>query len=133
MEAARATQARLTENFATQDRDRTATIAQLRTENSALAARLNQAQGTLDQIAAAARLGTPAATIASGGSAPSRPVASPTAPEARYHTVTDGDSLSRISLRYYGTANRWQEIYQANRDALQGSNALRVGQQLRIP
>ena len=135
LEAARTAQARLNENFAAQDRDRIATITQLRTENGALAARLNQAQGTLDQIASAARLGTPAATIASGGPAPIRPVAPPTitTPEVRYHTVGDGDSLSRISLRYYGTANRWQEIYQANRDVLQGSSALRVGQQLRIP
>ncbi len=136
LEAARTAQARLNENFAAQDRDRTATITQLRTENGALAARLNQAQGTLDQIASAARLGTPAATIASGGPAPVvRPAAPPTAatPDVRYHTVTDGDSLSRISLRYYGTANRWQDIYNANRDVLQGSNSLRVGQQLRIP
>lgn len=47
--------------------------------------------------------------------------------------VTEGDSLSRISMRYYGMPNRWQEIFQANRDMLQGSNALRVGMQLRIP
>jgi nucleoid-associated protein YgaU len=45
----------------------------------------------------------------------------------------DGDSLSRISLRYYGTPNRWQEIYDANRDSLAGANALRPGQPLRIP
>jgi TPR repeat protein len=136
LEAARTAQARLNENFAAQDRDRVATITQLRTENGALAARLNQAQGTLDQIASAARLGTPAATIASGGPAPVvRPATAPTVatPEVRYHTVTDGDSLSRISLRYYGTANRWQDIFNANRDVLQGSNSLRVGQQLRIP
>jgi nucleoid-associated protein YgaU len=136
LDAARATQARLTENFTAQDRDRTATIAQLRTENGALAARLSQAQGTLDQIASAARLGTPAAAIASGGPAPVvRTTPTPAAPAAdvRYHTVAEGDSLSRISMRYYGTANRWQEIYAANRDVLQGSSTLRVGQQLRIP
>ncbi len=135
VEAGRNAQARLTENFAAQDRDRAAIITQLRTENSALAARLNQAQGTLDQIASAARLGTPAATIASGGLAPVRPVAIPvvSTAEVRYHTVAEGDSLSRISMRYYGTANRWQEIFQANRDVLQGSSALRIGMQLRIP
>lgn len=48
------------------------------------------------------------------------------------HTVVEGDSLSRISLRYYGTANRWQDIYDANREALAGANVLRPGQQLRI-
>ena len=53
--------------------------------------------------------------------------------DVRFHTVTEGDSLSRISMRYYGTANRWQEIVNANRDVLQGSSALRVGMQRRIP
>ena len=37
------------------------------------------------------------------------------------------------SMRYYGTPNRWQEIYNANRDVLQASSTLRVGMQLRIP
>lgn len=132
LEAARANQGRLAEGYAAQERERLALITQLRTENGALAARLNQAQGTLDQIAAAARLGTPAATIASGGLAPVQSAPTITA-AVRFHTVTEGDSLSRISLRYYGTPNRWQEIYAANRDVLQGSSALRVGQQLRIP
>ncbi len=132
VEAARAGQARLAESYAAQERERVATIAQLRTENGALAARLNQAQGTLDQIAAAARLGTPAATIASGGTVSTRPAPAPAA-EARMHTVVEGDSLSRISLRYYGTPSRWQEIFQANRDVLQGSSTLRIGMQLRIP
>lgn len=135
VEAARSGQARLAENSAAQDRDRVAVISQLRTENGSLAARLNQAQSTLDQIAAAARLGTPASVIASGGPAPVRPAVPvvSTAAETRFHTVVEGDSLSRISMRYYGTANRWQEIFQANRDVLQGSSALRVGMQLRIP
>ncbi|WP_169829290.1 LysM peptidoglycan-binding domain-containing protein [Lacunisphaera limnophila] len=132
VEAARSGQARLTESYAAQERERQAIITQLRTENGALVARLNQAQGTLDQIAAAARLGTPASTIAAGGTPPVRPLPVP-ANEGRTHTVAEGDSLSRISLRYYGTPNRWQEIFQANRDVLQGSSALRVGMQLRIP
>lgn len=134
LEAARGNQTRLTESYAAQERDRSATITQLRTENAALAARLNQAQGTLDQIAAAARLGTPAASIASGAPIPvvRTTPANPAAAE-RVHTVTEGDSLSRISMRYYGTPNRWQEIFQANRDVLQGSSTLRVGMQLRIP
>jgi nucleoid-associated protein YgaU len=55
------------------------------------------------------------------------------AAEVRFHTVAEGDSLSRISMRYYGTPNRWQEIYNANRDVLQGSAVLRIGMQLRIP
>lgn len=135
LQGAREANARLVEGHVAQERDRTAVINQLRNENAALMARLTQAQGTLDQIASAARLGTPASTIATGGMAPGRPVLATPAGggEVRIHTVAEGDSLSRISMRYYGTANRWQEVYNANRDVLQGSNTLRVGMQLRIP
>jgi nucleoid-associated protein YgaU len=47
--------------------------------------------------------------------------------------VQEGDSLTRISVRYYGTATRWQDIYDANRDLLRAENALRPGQTLKIP
>ncbi|MGB0257810.1 MAG: LysM peptidoglycan-binding domain-containing protein, partial [Coraliomargarita sp.] len=62
------------------------------------------------------------------------PPASP-APESvpRSYTVQSGDSLSTISRKFYGTPSRWIDIYQANRDRLSSENALRVGQELRIP
>jgi nucleoid-associated protein YgaU len=47
--------------------------------------------------------------------------------------VVEGDTLTGISLRYYGTANRWQDIYNANRAAIPSENLLRVGQRLAIP
>ncbi len=59
-----------------------------------------------------------------------RPIAA--AVPLRY-TVRSGDTLSRISVRIYGTPLRWIDIYQANRDRLSSENALRVGQELRIP
>jgi nucleoid-associated protein YgaU len=31
------------------------------------------------------------------------------------HTVVPGETLSHISLKYYQTANRWKEIYEANK------------------
>lgn len=51
----------------------------------------------------------------------------------RTHTVQSGDTLSTISSRYYGTPSRWIDIYQANRDRLRSENALKVGQEIRIP
>lgn len=115
------------------ERDRTATIAQLRQENAALNARLRQAQGTLDQIASTARTPTGGAGSVSTSLAPAALPTGQPIPAARYHTVVDGDTLSRISVRYYGTQNRWQDIYDANRDQLRGENFLRPGQRLRIP
>ena len=51
----------------------------------------------------------------------------------RSYTVKSGDSLSGISRKVYGTPSRWIDIYQANRDRLSSENALKVGQDLRIP
>lgn len=51
----------------------------------------------------------------------------------RTYTVQSGDTLSTISARFYGTPSRWIDIYQANRDRLSSENALRVGQEIRIP
>jgi len=88
-----------------------------------------QAQSTLDQIAAAARLINPSAGVPGGVPPAGRPAQPETQPvaAAHTHTVMEGDSLSRISLRYYGTPNLWQEIYDANREELAGANMLRPG------
>ena len=67
-----------------------------------------------------------------GGPGPVR-TAPAALPAARTHVVASGDSLSRISQRYYGTANRWQEIYNANRDKISSDGLLRIGTELRIP
>jgi nucleoid-associated protein YgaU len=143
LETARTTNARLTETNTALERERTATINQLRQENRAIASRLAQAQGLLDQIASAVRLGAPVPALTATPPPAARVPASPAPPPAaettpaaaapRYHTVVEGDSLSRISQQYYGTMSRWQEIFEANRDVLGGENNLRLGQRLRIP
>jgi len=52
---------------------------------------------------------------------------------ARTYEVVAGDTLMRISSKVYGDRNRWQDIFEANRDQLPNPHALKVGQQLRIP
>ena len=49
------------------------------------------------------------------------------------HEVRAGETLGQIALRYYGDANRWQRIYDANRAAIPNPNALTVGVRLTIP
>jgi len=49
------------------------------------------------------------------------------------YTVKNGDSLSRIAKRELGSYNRWNEIYEANRDKIKDPNVLAVGVQLVIP
>jgi nucleoid-associated protein YgaU len=54
-------------------------------------------------------------------------------PGPRTHVVAAGDSLTKISRAYYGTANRWDEILAANRDVIRNENILPLGVTLRIP
>lgn len=51
----------------------------------------------------------------------------------RTYTVQNEDSLSKISLKMYGSAVKWNIIYEANRDILPSANSLKIGMKLRIP
>jgi len=51
----------------------------------------------------------------------------------RTHVIVAGDTLSAIALRYYGSANRWPEIYEANRAVLLNERSLVIGRVLTIP
>ena len=49
------------------------------------------------------------------------------------HIVKRGDSLMKLSIRYYGRTIDYQLIYEANRDVLSSPDQIRVGQKLKIP
>jgi LysM repeat protein len=49
------------------------------------------------------------------------------------YTVQSGDTLSKISKQFYGSANEYMRIFYANRDQLSDPNNIRTGQQLIIP
>ncbi len=51
----------------------------------------------------------------------------------RRYTVRAGDTLSKISREYYGDANQYMKIFNANRSVLQDPNTIRAGQELLIP
>ncbi len=55
------------------------------------------------------------------------------APAARTYTVQPGDTLSKISKQFYGSANQYMKIFEANRNQLTDPDKIRVGQQLIIP
>jgi nucleoid-associated protein YgaU len=60
-------------------------------------------------------------------------VAGPVAKAAVFVTVVKGDTLSAISLRVYGDANKYQKIFEANKPMLKDVNKIYPGQSLRIP
>jgi nucleoid-associated protein YgaU len=49
------------------------------------------------------------------------------------YNVVSGDTLSKIAQRFYGDANAYQRIFEANRDQLSDPDKIKVGQQLRLP
>ncbi len=49
------------------------------------------------------------------------------------YTVVSGDSLSKIAKRFYGDANLYPKIFDANRDQLSDPDKIRVGQSLKLP
>ena len=55
------------------------------------------------------------------------------APEAKYYTVVSGDTLSKISKQFYGDANKYMKIFEANKPMLSDPNKIYPGQNLRIP
>ena len=51
----------------------------------------------------------------------------------RTYTVQPGDSLSKIAKEFYGNANEYNKIFEANRNTLTDPNKIKVGQDLVIP
>lgn len=49
------------------------------------------------------------------------------------YIVRSGDTLAKISQRFYGTTRRYMDIYEANRNVLSSPTRIEVGQELRIP
>jgi nucleoid-associated protein YgaU len=60
-------------------------------------------------------------------------IEAPAAQQSNFYTVQSGDTLSKIAKQAYGDANRYNEIFEANRPLLKNADAIYPGQQLRIP
>jgi nucleoid-associated protein YgaU len=54
-------------------------------------------------------------------------------PEAQFHTVSSGESLSLIAKKYYGDAMKYPVIFEANKPMLTDPDKIYPGQVLRIP
>jgi len=51
----------------------------------------------------------------------------------KFHIVQSGETLSKISSQYYGSAGKWQKILEANRQTIKDANKLTPGMKLIIP
>ncbi len=66
-----------------------------------------------------------AAAAAAAGGAPTS--------GTRMYTVKPGDSMTKISQEFYGHANQYMKIFEANRDKLTDPDKVRAGMELVIP
>jgi nucleoid-associated protein YgaU len=54
-------------------------------------------------------------------------------PPAKFYTVVKGDTLSKIAKEFYGNANEYPRIFEANKPMLTHPDKIYPGQNLRIP
>jgi len=59
--------------------------------------------------------------------------APPQQAKVEYYTIQKGDSLSAIAKRYYGKANDYPRIFEANREVIKNPDLIYPGQKIRIP
>ena len=67
------------------------------------------------------------------GSSSTAPLAEPVKPAEQTYTVAPGDSLSKIAKHFYGEANKWRRIFEANQDVIKNPDLIHPGQVLKIP
>ncbi|WP_072680809.1 peptidoglycan-binding protein LysM [Arcobacter sp. LA11] len=53
--------------------------------------------------------------------------------EENYYEIKSGDNLSKISKKFYGNANLYNKIFEANREVIKDMNLIYPGQKIRIP
>lgn len=50
-----------------------------------------------------------------------------------YYTIVKGDNLSKISKKFYGDPNKYNKIFEANKEVIKDANLIYPGQKIRIP
>ena len=83
-------------------------------------------RATSPTASSAGVLSSDGATAAGGETA-----AAPTGP--RTHKVAEGETLSLLAFKYYGSPNKWDRIFNANRGKLKSADQVRPGIVLVIP
>jgi nucleoid-associated protein YgaU len=53
--------------------------------------------------------------------------------ESKFYTVKSGDTLSKVAKEFYGNANAYMQIFEANKPMLSHPDKIYPGQTLRIP
>ena len=57
----------------------------------------------------------------------------PTKPKFTTYTLAEGDTLSDVAARYFGSAKLWQKVYELNKDRIDNPDRVVAGTELRVP
>jgi nucleoid-associated protein YgaU len=57
----------------------------------------------------------------------------PVKEKVEYYIIKKGDTLSAIAKQFYGKANDYPKIFEANREVIKDANLIFPGQKIRIP
>jgi len=53
--------------------------------------------------------------------------------DTQYYVIKSGDTLSAIAKQFYGDANQYPKIFEANREVIKDASLIFPGQKIRIP
>lgn len=70
----------------------------------------------------------PAAVAAAAAAAEAAAV-----PEEQYYVIEKGDTLWAIAKKFLGEGNRWNELFEANKEVILDPDKIFPGQKIRIP
>jgi len=59
--------------------------------------------------------------------------APPVKEKVEYYIIKKGDTLSAIAKQFYGKANDYPKIFEANREVIKDANLIFPGQKIRLP
>lgn len=88
--------------------------------------------GSAPSQEAAEKAGLAAGNVAHVGAVDNK-LQYPAGTASQYHDVVKGDTLSAIAKKYYGDANKYMVIFEANKPMLSHPDKIYPGQKLRIP
>lgn len=53
--------------------------------------------------------------------------------DVKYYTIEKGDNLSKVAKEFYGNANDYHKLFEANREVIKDPDLIYPGQKIRIP
>jgi nucleoid-associated protein YgaU len=90
--------------------------------------------GTADSAAAMQKAVLMAGNVQGVGEVEAANLAHPQEQEqVEYYLIEKGDTLSKIAKQFYGDANKYPRIFEANREVIKDANLIFPGQKIRIP